>query len=67
MHKENASVQEIVDLYESDEYSNKCFYLDPKDGKMNLVVLCEECHERLHHGGMKIEGFIQTSKGKKIK
>jgi DNA mismatch repair protein MutS len=33
----------------------------------NLVPLCDECHLKEHHGEIKIEGYCQTSKGKKLK
>ena len=29
----------------------------------NLVVLCEECHNRVHKGALKIEGWKNTSRG----
>lgn len=38
----------------------------PKNGKMNLVVLCEECHQKIHKGKICIKKIIQSSKGKKI-
>lgn len=37
-----------------------------KNDKANLVVLCVECHENIHHKGLDIEKIIQTSKGNKI-
>lgn len=37
-----------------------------KNDKANLIVLCNECHDKLHNGEIKITGYIQTSKGKKI-
>jgi DNA mismatch repair protein MutS len=39
----------------------------PMNSKMNLVILCEKCHQNLHSGKIKIEGYVQTSKGKNIK
>ena len=35
-----------------------------KNTKGNLVVLCEECHIKTHHGNLQINGYIQTSEGK---
>ena len=34
-----------------------------KDSKSNLVPLCKSCHDRVHHGGLKIFGFKMTSNG----
>jgi len=38
-----------------------------KNDKANLIVLCVECHEKVHHDEINIEGTVQTSKGKLIK
>lgn len=35
--------------------------------KSNLVSLCEQCHLREHQGELKIEGYLQTSEGKKLR
>jgi len=34
-----------------------------KNSKFNLVCLCEECHNNVHHGQLIINGYKQTSKG----
>lgn len=34
----------------------------PKNGKMNLMVLCEECHQKIHKGEICIQKKIQSSK-----
>lgn len=33
----------------------------------NLVPLCEECHQAVHHGNLEIDGYHETSTGKKLK
>lgn len=38
-----------------------------KNDKSNLVVLCIDCHNKIHHKNVNIEGTIQTSNGKKLK
>ncbi len=35
----------------------------PKDHKYNLVPLCKSCHNKVHQGKLKINGFVKTSKG----
>lgn len=37
-----------------------------KNDRANLIVLCTECHEKIHHNGLDIKGTVQTSKGKKL-
>jgi DNA mismatch repair protein MutS len=38
-----------------------------KDDASNLIVLCEDCHHKIHNNQIKnIEGYVKTSKGKKI-
>lgn len=34
-----------------------------KNSKFNLVCLCEECHNSVHHGQLTINGYKQTSEG----
>ena len=34
-----------------------------KNTMSNLVVLCEECHIKTHHGNLNINGYKQTSQG----
>jgi DNA mismatch repair protein MutS len=38
-----------------------------KNAKHNLVSLCEECHKNVHHGDLQIDGFVDTSKGARLK
>lgn len=35
----------------------------PKDHKFNLIPLCKSCHQKVHAGKLKIEGFKMTSNG----
>jgi DNA mismatch repair protein MutS len=37
-----------------------------KNDKANLIVLCEECHNKLHNEDLEISGYVMTSKGKKV-
>ena len=37
-----------------------------KDDKSNIVILCNECHDKLHANEFKITGTIMSSKGKKL-
>lgn len=37
-----------------------------KNTKHNLVVLCKECHNKVHNGGIKITNYIQTANGVKL-
>ena len=38
-----------------------------KNDKSNLIVLCVECHDSIHHKGLDIETTVMTSIGKQIK
>jgi DNA mismatch repair protein MutS len=53
-----------------------------KNSKANLIVICAECHDKVHHdhgddhhdhekkeghGTIELEGYVMTSKGKQIK
>lgn len=38
-----------------------------KNGKGNLIVLCKKCHHDVHHGKLVINGYVSTSKGRKVK
>ena len=38
-----------------------------KNSQSNLVVLCEDCHEKIHTGEKEVKGYVMTSKGKKLK
>lgn len=37
-----------------------------KNDKANLIVICAECHNKVHHEGLDIDGYVMTSKGKQI-
>lgn len=37
-----------------------------KNDLANLVVLCTECHDKLHAGEFKIDGYVMTSSGKSL-
>jgi DNA mismatch repair protein MutS len=37
-----------------------------KNQEANLVVLCTECHDKIHEGKIKLNGYVMTSKGKSI-
>lgn len=37
-----------------------------KNQKSNLIVLCNECHDKVHAGKLSINGYVLTSKGKSI-
>jgi DNA mismatch repair protein MutS len=38
-----------------------------KNSLANLIVICDECHNKIHTGELKIESKIITSKGKRVK
>ena len=38
-----------------------------KNNLSNLVVLCSECHDKLHSGDFTIDGYVMTSRGKSLK
>tara|TARA_A100001015_G_C15042470_1_gene740709 strand:+ start:364 stop:3570 length:3207 start_codon:yes stop_codon:yes gene_type:complete len=37
-----------------------------KNQTSNLVVLCQACHDKVHHGKLVISGYIQTTEGKQL-
>ena len=37
-----------------------------KNDKHNLISICEKCHDEIHRGSIKVEGFKQTSMGKML-
>lgn len=37
-----------------------------KNSLANLVILCQTCHDKLHSNQISLNGYIQTSKGRKI-
>ena len=39
----------------------------PMNSKANLVVLCKTCHHDVHHDKLKIKGYNDTSKGKRLR
>ena len=38
----------------------------PKNNLSNLVPLCEKCHLNVHHGNLVINGYRDTSEGRKL-
>jgi|694.fasta_scaffold23806_6 DNA mismatch repair protein MutS len=38
-----------------------------KNDKANLVVVCSKCHDKIHTNELVPEGYVMTSKGKKLK
>ena len=38
----------------------------PMNSKANLIVLCKECHHKVHHNELIIKGYIETSNGRKV-
>jgi DNA mismatch repair protein MutS len=34
--------------------------------KQNLAVLCQKCHDKLHNNEISLDGYVQTTKGKKL-
>ena len=37
-----------------------------KNDKSNLVILCQECHDKIHNNEIKLNGYVKTSKGKTL-
>lgn len=37
-----------------------------KNSSSNLIVICDDCHHKIHNGELNIKGTVMTSKGKKI-
>lgn len=37
-----------------------------KNDKANLIVLCSECHDKIHNGKITLNGYKMSSNGKKI-
>lgn len=37
-----------------------------KNQKSNLIVLCSQCHDKIHDGSLEIEGYKMTTKGKSV-
>ena len=55
-------------LKEQHEYGDEVMNIDGirKDQLGNLVVLCEEHHEEVHHGKLEIEGWRDTVSGREL-
>ncbi len=55
-------------LKEQHEYGDEVMNIDGvrKDQLGNLVVLCEEHHEEVHHGELEIEGWRDTVSGREL-
>jgi len=55
-------------LKEQNEYSEEIMNIDGvrKNQLGNLVVLCEDHHEETHHGNLVINGWIDTTEGRKL-
>ena len=56
----------INEQHEFNKFRLKDNYLK-RDELDNLVVLCEEHHEKIHHGNLRIYGYVMTNKGREIK
>ena len=63
-HKPSSEVHHIKEQQEADE--NGIIDHHHKNVKHNLVPLCHECHQKVHHGNLRIHGFTQTSQGVKL-
>lgn len=71
----NKKVRDVKGEYDTHHIN---FQKDCKDGfvidkphmqmnaKYNLIVLCKECHDNVHHGKLNINGYLETSNGKVI-
>lgn len=51
--------------FDEDGFNNKKFYLQ-KNNTSNLVVLCASCHDKVDRDEIIINGWIETSMGKKF-
>lgn len=38
----------------------------PMNSKSNIIVLCKDCHHKVHHGLLEIKGYMDTSNGRQI-
>ena len=60
--------KETDDIHHIDEQNmaDKDGYIEGfhKNSLFNLVQLCKECHMEVHHGGLKINGWIETNQGR---
>ena len=57
-------MHQIKEQQEADE--NGIIGNHHKNIKHNLVPLCHECHQKVHHGNLRIHGYQQTSQGVKL-
>ena len=53
-HQVNADNNNMIDHYH-------------KNSAFNLVALCKTCHDYTHNGLITIDGYVQTTEGKKLK
>lgn len=53
-------------LFQCTADHNKMISHVQKDSKSNLVPLCKKCHNSVHQGKIKINGYIMTSEGQKL-
>lgn len=51
--------------FDSDEINKSKFYLQKNDSA-NLVVLCQECHDKVDRNEIIVNGWINTSNGRKF-
>ena len=56
----------INEQHEFNKMKLKDNYLQ-RDELDNLVVLCEKHHEQIHHGNLRIYGYLMTNKGRELK
>lgn len=56
----------INEQHEFSKFKLKDNYLK-RDELDNLVVLCEEHHEQIHHGNLRVYGYIMSNKGRELK
>lgn len=62
--KPSCEVHHIKEQQEANE--NGIIGHHHKNVKHNLVPLCHECHQKVHHGNLRIHGYQQTSHGIKL-
>ena len=62
--KPSCEVHHIKEQQEAD--ANGIIGNNHKNVKHNLVPLCHECHQKVHHGNLRIHGYQQTSQGIKL-
>ena len=62
----NLHTHHINEQHEFSKFKLKDNYLK-RDELDNLVVLCEEHHEKIHHGNLRVYGYMMTNKGRELK